>query len=109
MLRRTTLKPKSRHKSVELQRFHDFVADHGCLVCEGLATIHHVTAYADRPGRISRSDWLVVPLCPRHHQIQFGPRESVEALGHQGFFRVHGIDLYQEAMQFAELWKRRAA
>jgi hypothetical protein len=50
-----------------------------------------------------------VPLCPRHHQIQFGPRESVEALGHQGFFRVHGIDLYQEATRFADLWKRRAA
>jgi hypothetical protein len=107
MLRRTALKPRRKYKPVELDRFHDWIADHGCLVCEGLATVHHVRGYADRPGSITKSHWLVVPLCPGHHLIQHGPRWSVEALGHQGFFRIHGIDLYQEAVRLAETWQRR--
>ena len=109
MLRRTALKPKRRYKPVELERFHGWVADHGCLVCERLATVHHVRGYADKPGSITKNHWLIVPLCPRHHLIQHGPHNSVEALGHQGFYQVHGIDLYQEAMNFAEIWKRRMA
>jgi hypothetical protein len=40
---------------------------------------------------------MVVPLCPVHHQIQHGPKESVEALGHRGFYRTHKIDLLAEA------------
>jgi len=68
-----------------------------CLVCGARATAHHVTGYADRRGRITRSDRRIVPLCLAHHQIQFGPYYSVEALNHQGFFRVHEIDLLAEA------------
>lgn len=109
MKRTTPLRAKPRYKPAELRRYHDWVASLGCLVCGGPATIHHVTGYADRPGRIARSDWLVVPLAPRFHLIQHGPRESVEALGHQGFFRIHGIDLYEEAVRLAEQWQRRAA
>ena len=71
-----------------------------CLVCGRAATIHHVTA-SIHGGRIARSHKRVVPLCPAHHQIQHGPRESVEALGHAGFYRVHGIDLLAVADQ---LW-----
>lgn len=109
MPRRTPLKAKRRYKPVELERFHHWVAAHGCLVSGEEATLHHVTGYSDRPGRFSRDEWLVVPLAPRFHLIQHGPRWSVEALGHQGFFRIHGIDLYDEAMRFAEQWQRRAA
>ena len=110
MLRRTALKAKRRYKPVDVQRFHDWVASLPCLVTgEHGVTLHHVTGYADRPGRFSRSDWLVVPLSPPFHLIQHGPRWSVEALGHQGFFSVHGIDLFQEAMRLAETWQRRAA
>lgn len=109
MLRRTPLRAKPKYKPVELRRFHDWVASLGCLVCGSPATVHHVTGYADKPGRISRSDWLVVPLAPRFHLIQFGPRESVEALGHQGFFMAHGIDLHAEAMRLADEWRRKAA
>lgn len=65
----------------------------GCLVCHSPATIHHVTGYADRMGRIPRSHQCVVPLCPKHHQIQWGTHTSVEALGHRGFFLKYQIDL----------------
>lgn len=63
-----------------------------CLVC-GVwpVTLHHVSS--DGFKRIARSHKLIVPLCARHHQIQHGPRESVEALGHAGFTALYGIDL----------------
>jgi hypothetical protein len=72
-----------------------------CLVCRAPSTVHHVTAYSDRRGRFSRSHRLTVPLCPRHHQIQHGPHDSVEALGHQKFAAVHDVDLFAEAVR---LW-----
>ena len=75
------------------------VAEMGCLVCGGPSTIHHVTS--DGHKRLTRSHRRVVPLCPRHHQIQHGPRESVEALGHAGFQATYGIDLLFAADQ---LW-----
>ena len=113
MLRRTALKAKSRYKPAEVQRFHDWVAGHGCLVSGRPATLHHVTGYADRPGRFTRDDWLVVPLAPEFHQKVYDPKAfapiSVEGLGHQGFFQEHGIDLLAQAMRFAEQWRRRAA
>jgi hypothetical protein len=113
MLRKSPLRAKSRHKPVELERFHGWVAEQGCLVCGGAATVHHVTGYADRPGRFSRDEWLVAPLCPPHHQKVFDPfasdPQSVEGLGHQRFFDRYGIDLRAEAMALAETWQRKAA
>jgi hypothetical protein len=109
MLRRSAFKPSRKYKPKELERFHGYVAEQGCLVCERPATVHHVRGYADKPGSITRDHWLVVPLCPAHHLIQHGPRWSVEALGHQRFFSVHGIDLYAEATRLAGEWQRRAA
>lgn len=82
------------------KRHMDRVAGLGCYVCDAPATIHHVTATI-HGGRITRSHRRVVPLCPEHHQVQFGPRESVEALGHRGFFTTYGIDLLKLA---DELW-----
>lgn len=76
------------------------VAEMPCLVCGAQSTVHHVTA-SIHGGRRSRSNMLVTPLCPAHHQIQWGPRDSVEALGHGGFYRVHGIDLLAEAERIA--------
>ena len=101
------LRRRARYKPQALRDFHDWVASLGCLVCGDEATLHHCTGYADKPGRFSRDDWLVCPLCPKHHLIQFGPRESVEALGHQGFFITYGIDLLAEAMRLTDM--RRAA
>lgn len=83
-----------------------YVASLPCLVCGGQATVHHVTACADRIGRLPRRNDRVVPLCPTHHQIQWGPRESVEALNHRGFYEMHGIDLMAEAER---LWDERKA
>lgn len=86
------------------------IAKLGCLVCGGASTVHHVTARSNARGRLTRSNKRVVPLCPAHHQIQHGPHYSVEALGHQGFYRVHGIDLYGEAERlWAESETRLAA
>lgn len=96
-----TKKPTAADK----RRF-DRIAALGCLVCGGPATIHHVTGYADRPGRLTRRHDRVVPLCPMHHQAVFDPYAnrpvSVERLGHQGFYRKHGIDLLREAERLAQ-------
>ena len=78
----------------------------GCLVCGRPATVHHVTS--DGFQRITRSDRLVVPLCPMHHQAGHDPKASdpvsVERLGHRGFTERHGIDLLAEAQR---LWEER--
>jgi hypothetical protein len=112
MKRTTPLRAKSRHKPAAVQRHHDRVAELGCLVCGEAATIHHVTGYADRMGRISRDDWLVVPLCPPHHQAVFDSSSmpiSVEMLGHRGFYMEHGIDLYTEAVRLRDETRGRMA
>lgn len=84
----------------------DRVSKMGCLVCGRASTLHHVTGYADRPGRIARTHKLVAPLCPVHHQKVFDPSAahpvSVEGLGHRGFYAKHGIDLYETAHR---LWR----
>jgi hypothetical protein len=85
------------------RRHMERIAQLPCLVCGGQATVHHVTGYADRMGRAPRSHMRVVPLCPVHHQIQHGPRDSVEALGHRGFYKVHGIDLMAAAERLANV------
>ena len=88
------------------------VAALGCLASGGPATLHHVTSTVDG-GRITRSHQLVVPLAPEYHLIQFGPRWSVEALGHRGFYQEWGIDLHAEATRLwdetVEIERRRDA
>jgi len=44
------------------------VASLGCIIpgCEAPAALHH-PLFAKR-GNARCPDWLVVPLCPRHHQ-----------------------------------------
>lgn len=78
-----------------------WVASLPCLVCGDRATVHHVTGYADRMGRFTRSNRLCAPLCPPHHQKVYDPSAarpvSVEGLGHRGFYQEWGIDLLAEA------------
>lgn len=85
------------------------VARMGCLVCGGAATIHHVTATIHGPIPLCagprRSHRRIVPLCPLHHQAVHDDAsnpQSVERLGHHGFWREYGIDLFETAN---ELWK----
>jgi len=82
----------------------DRIAGMGCLVCGGPSTVHHVTA-SIHGGRLTRRHDRVVPLCPMHHQKVFDPfhndPQSVEALGHRGFYRKFGIDLLAEAERLA--------
>jgi hypothetical protein len=113
-MRRTPLRAKGKpYKPVALKRHHDRVAALGCLVCGAPAEVHHVTGYADRPGRLARDEWLVAPLCPTHHRAGFDllgrHPQSVEGLGHQGFYREYGIDLLAEAMRLADETQRKAA
>jgi hypothetical protein len=99
------MKPKvGAPPTAEERRHIARVASMPCLVCGRASTVHHVTATV-HGGRISRSHKRVVPLCPKHHQIQWGPTESVEALGHGGFARMHGIDLLQVS---DDLWLESA-
>lgn len=96
LLRRAPIKVKPRRTPLAAERRHlHRVAGMGCLVCGGESTVHHVTS--DGFKRLSRTHERVVPLCPRHHMIQFGPKESVEALGHAGFEATYGIDLLAAA------------
>jgi hypothetical protein len=90
MLRKQLMK-RSRGKaaSASEKRHMQRVAAMGCCVCGGEATVHHVTS--DGYQRLCRSHQRVIPLCPRHHLIQHGPRESIEALGHLGFSTAYGI------------------
>lgn len=93
------MKPKAGAPPTAAEKRHMArVAQLPCLVSgERPVTLHHVTGYTDRPGRFARSHRLVVPLAARYHLYQHGPKESVEALGHQGFCETHGIDLLREA------------
>lgn len=87
------------------KRHMENVAGMGCCVCGAHATVHHVTA-SIHGGRITRSHQRVTPLCPMHHQIQWGPRTSVEALSHRGFFAEYGIDLLTLAEMLWESHER---
>jgi hypothetical protein len=99
-------KPKAGAAPTPAEKRHmERVAGLGCLVCGDPATVHHVTGFADRMGRITRSHRLVVPLCPNHHQAVHDNANapvSVEMLGHRGFYQEWGIDLYAEAVR---LWE----
>jgi hypothetical protein len=86
----------SKRPTAAERRHIERVASLPCLVCGARATVHHVTA-GIHGGRVSRRHDRVTPLCPRHHQVIYGPKESVEALGHRGFFLTYGIDLMAEA------------
>jgi hypothetical protein len=116
MLRKTPLKRGRRKEPNAYEKRHqDRVRAKGCLVCGREASIHHVTGYADRIGRLPRDELVVAPLCPPHHQSVHDDASnptSVERLNHRGFFEKYRIDLYAEALRFkaeTEGLERRAA
>lgn len=93
------MKPKAGAPATAAEKAHiAWVASLPCLVCgEYRSTVHHVTGSGKHMGRLPRSHRLIVPLAPEYHQVQHGPKISVEALGHQGFFYEWGVDLLEEA------------
>lgn len=60
-------------KSAVARKYHDRVAAMGCIVCRNLgqgqtpAAIHHIRAGQGMAQRAD--DFLVIPLCPLHHQL----------------------------------------
>ena len=57
----------------------DFVAGLGCIVddCDSPACLHHPRGgFAN--GYRKSSDWLVIPLCPEHHQGGYSIHGSPE-------------------------------
>jgi hypothetical protein len=103
MQRRAPIKAKRKPAAPAAEKRHVArVAAMPCLACGWAATVHHVTAPITG-GRIARSDRRIVPLCnfAPHHQIIYerdakNP-QSVEGLGHPGFYARYGIDLLAEA------------
>lgn len=87
-------------KSKAVQRYHNDVAELGCILCDLLgygrppAQLHHLR---EGQGMAQRSsDWLVVPLCPECHQGPCGVH------GDQSLLRVAGVgelDLLAETMR----------
>lgn len=96
--------PKRAPTAAE-KRHMDWCASLPCVVSGRRVgvTLHHVTGFADRMGRVPRSHRRVVPLVAELHLIQNGPRESVEALGHRGFYERHGVDLMAAATRLEDM------
>ena len=91
-------KPPTKAERAHMAR----IAQMPCLVCGAWPVeVHHVVGYADRAGRASKRHDRLTPLCQRHHSVQHGPHESVHALGHRGFYIMHGIDLMAVAEALA--------
>jgi len=69
-----------------VKQYMDEVANIGCVLCHHLGYGHtpaHLHHPRDAVGGAQRaSDWLVIPLCPEHHQGQTG----YHGLGSRGFY-----------------------
>jgi len=69
-----------------VKQYMNEVAEVGCVLCHHLGYGHspaHLHHPRDAAGGAQRaSDWLVIPLCPEHHQGQSG----YHGLGSRGFY-----------------------
>lgn len=76
----------SRHDrtSAPVRSYKSRVAALGCLICGGPAQLHHPRE--GEGGAQRAQDWLVVPLCERHHQ----PPDGIHAK--QTFYMRHRLD-----------------
>lgn len=92
------MKPKTVKPTAKQIAHREFVRGFPCVVCGSLDIApHHVTAHADRIGRLKRDHELLAPLCRFHHQNTQNSKDSVEALNHRGFFKKYGVDLMRVA------------
>ena len=66
----------SRTRDRSLRMYWSRVSEYGCMVCRHApATIHHVHGGSCRGLRgmgLKSNDWLVIPLCVRHHTGEEG-------------------------------------
>lgn len=106
-LKRNPMKRARKKPVPAIEKSHmDYVASLPCLVSGASpVTLHHATG-SIYGGRVARSHRCIVPLAARYHLIQHGPRESVEALGHRGFYERYGIDLAAEGHR---IWRESPA
>lgn len=80
------------------KRYHSWLRDRGCLICEREASIHHVTT--EGKERIQRNHMLVTPLCPEHHQGSSG----IHMLGHDKFTKKYDLNLFEVATESYQDW-----
>lgn len=73
---------RSVQKTAAQKAFSKWIHEQPCIV---------TGRYGDG-GRFTRSHWILVPLIEELHQHDYG-KDSVERLGHGGFYERHGIDL----------------
>ena len=71
-----------------LREYKSMVASFGCMVCGQQASLHHPRFCSGMAQR--SSDWLVIPLCPYHHQSG-GYGTAIHA-GQQAFEQNHGTE-----------------
>lgn len=73
-------------------KYHKWVLEQPCIVTGRYGVTKHHPSAGREGGRFTRSHWMVVPLIQELHQHDHG-YDSVERLGHGGFFEKHGVDL----------------
>jgi hypothetical protein len=77
---------------VNLKDYLSEVAGLGCILCHHLGYghtpphLHHPRAAVGAGQRAQ--DWLVIPMCPEHHQGQSG----LHGLGVKGFYTRYKLD-----------------
>lgn len=64
------------------------IAALGCIICGAPANIHHPRFACGMSQRAS--NWLVIPLCPAHHQ--HGPFGHAVHNGQQEFEKTYGTE-----------------
>ncbi len=85
-------KKKRPKKTAEDTAHMSWVASQGCMICGGLACVHHV-----RKNGEPRDHRKTIPLCYNHHQGV----EGIHTRGKKEWWRIYGneSDLLEELMQ----------
>ena len=90
------IKPKKNKMTAELQRFHDWVRDKGCVITGAPCSIHH-----EPFGGGKKDHKLVVGLSPEIHQ--HGPTAR-HKMSLEAFNEHYGVDLEQMARDNWDEW-----
>jgi hypothetical protein len=65
------------------------------------ATVHHYR-FCGSP----KDDRRTLPLAPEYHQIQAGPKTSIEALGKKKFEKRYRVDLEAAILQYNRRYEK---